>query len=87
MSEELRARAFELFVQGDAALDRGKGGLGIGLTLVRRLAELHGGAATAASEGPGKGASFTVRLPAIGPAGAVARPRNRRDASLPRATS
>ena len=67
MSEELRARAFELFVQGDAALDRGKGGLGIGLTLVRRLAELHGGAATAASEGPGKGASFTVRLPAIEP--------------------
>jgi signal transduction histidine kinase/ActR/RegA family two-component response regulator len=65
MSEELRARAFELFVQGDAALDRGKGGLGIGLTLVRRLAELHGGTASAASDGPGKGASFTVRLPAV----------------------
>jgi len=65
MSEELRGRAFELFVQGDAALDRGKGGLGIGLTLVRRLAELHGGSASAASDGPGKGASFTVRLPAI----------------------
>ena len=55
---------FELFVQGDAALDRGKGGLGIGLTLVRRLAEIHGGTASAASDGPGKGASFTVRLPA-----------------------
>jgi signal transduction histidine kinase len=67
MSEELRARAFELFVQGDAALDRGKGGLGIGLTLVRRLAELHGGAASAASDGPGQGASFSVRLPAIDP--------------------
>jgi len=65
MSEELRARAFELFVQGDAALDRGRGGLGIGLTLVRRLAELHGGTASAASDGPGKGASFTVRLPAV----------------------
>jgi CheY-like chemotaxis protein len=65
MSEELRGRAFELFVQGDAALDRGKGGLGIGLTLVRRLAELHGGTASAASDGPGKGASFTVRLPAV----------------------
>ena len=65
MSEELRAHAFELFVQGDSALDRGKGGLGIGLTLVRRLAELHGGTASAASDGPGKGASFTVRLPAV----------------------
>src|SRR3954464_457593 len=65
MSEELRARAFELFVQGDGALDRGKGGLGIGLTLVRRLAELHGGTASAASDGPGKGASFTVRLPTV----------------------
>jgi CheY-like chemotaxis protein len=65
MSEELRARVFELFVQGDAALDRGKGGLGIGLTLVRRLAELHGGTASAASDGPGRGASFTVRLPAV----------------------
>jgi CheY-like chemotaxis protein len=65
MSGELRARVFELFVQGDAALDRGKGGLGIGLTLVRRLAELHGGTASAASDGPGKGASFTVRLPAV----------------------
>src|ERR1044071_5791876 len=67
MSEELRARVFELFVQGDSALDRGKGGLGIGLTLVRRLAELHGGTASAASAGAGKGASFTVRVPAIEP--------------------
>lgn len=65
MSDELRAHAFELFVQGDAALDRGKGGLGIGLTLVRRLAELHGGTANAASDGPGEGSQFTVRLPAI----------------------
>jgi signal transduction histidine kinase len=65
MSEELRARAFDLFVQGDAALDRSKGGLGIGLTLVRRLAELHGGTASAASAGPGKGSVFTVRLPAV----------------------
>jgi signal transduction histidine kinase/ActR/RegA family two-component response regulator len=65
MSEELRARVFELFVQGDAALDRGKGGLGIGLTLVRRLAELHGGTASTASDGPGLGASFAVRLPAV----------------------
>ena len=65
MSQELAARAFELFVQGDAALDRGQGGLGIGLTLVRRLAELHGGSAAAASAGRGQGSEFTVRLPAI----------------------
>jgi signal transduction histidine kinase len=65
MSAELASRAFELFVQGDAALDRGQGGLGIGLTLVRRLAELHGGTASAASDGPGSGSEFTVRLPAI----------------------
>ena len=65
MSPELAARAFELFVQGDASLDRGQGGLGIGLTLVRRLAELHGGSASAGSAGPGKGSEFTVRLPAV----------------------
>jgi two-component system, sensor histidine kinase len=65
MSPQLQARAFDLFVQGDAPLDRGQGGLGIGLTLVRRLAELHGGTVTAASEGPGRGSTFTVRLPAM----------------------
>jgi signal transduction histidine kinase/ActR/RegA family two-component response regulator len=65
MSSELQTRAFELFVQGDAALDRGQGGLGIGLTLVRRLAELHGGSVSAASDGPGRGSVFTVCLPAM----------------------
>ena len=67
MSSELQTRAFELFVQGDAPLDRGQGGLGIGLTLVRRLAELHGGTVTAASDGPGRGTEFNVRLPAVAP--------------------
>jgi CheY-like chemotaxis protein len=56
---------FDLFVQGERALDRSQGGLGIGLTLVRRLAELHGGTAEAISAGSGQGATFTVRLPAI----------------------
>jgi len=64
MSAELAERAFEPFVQGERPLDRSYGGLGIGLTLVRRLAELHGGTASAESEGPGKGSVFTVRLPA-----------------------
>ena len=58
-------RVFDLFVQGDRELDRALGGLGIGLTLVRRLAEMHGGTATAHSEGEGRGAEFVVRLPAI----------------------
>ena len=64
MSADLAGRVFDLFVQGERALDRSLGGLGIGLTLVKRLAELHGGTAVAASEGPGKGSIFTVSLPA-----------------------
>jgi signal transduction histidine kinase len=65
LEPELLPRAFELFVQGERALDRAQGGLGIGLTLVRRLAELHGGTVQAESAGRGRGATFTVRLPAI----------------------
>ena len=61
----LLPRVFELFVQGERALDRSQGGLGIGLTLVQRLAQLHNGFAEAHSAGDGKGATFTVRLPAI----------------------
>jgi CheY-like chemotaxis protein len=56
---------FDLFMQGDHSLDRSKGGLGIGLTLVHRLVALHGGTVTAASEGEGKGSTFTVSLPAV----------------------
>ena len=58
-------RVFELFYQADLSIDRKTGGLGIGLTLVKRLAELHDGSVTAQSAGPGKGASFIVRLPAM----------------------
>jgi CheY-like chemotaxis protein/anti-sigma regulatory factor (Ser/Thr protein kinase) len=61
----LLPRVFDLFVQGDRSLDRSKGGLGIGLTLVRRLIEQHGGAVAVASEGAGKGSTFTVRLRAV----------------------
>ncbi|HEX5746489.1 MAG TPA: response regulator [Archangium sp.] len=63
MSPELRGRVFELFVQAQQQLARTSGGLGIGLTLVRRLVELHGGEVTAHSEGEGRGSELMVRLP------------------------
>jgi PAS domain S-box-containing protein len=62
---ETLPKIFDLFVQSERSLDRAQGGLGIGLTLVRRLAELHGGTVQAASDGVGMGSSFTVRLPAM----------------------
>ncbi len=54
---------FDLFVQGSTSFDRAQGGLGIGLSLVRGLVELHGGSIEAKSDGPGTGSEFTVRLP------------------------
>jgi PAS domain S-box-containing protein len=58
-------RIFDLFVQADRTLDRALGGLGIGLTLVRKLVEMHGGTVEAFSEGIGKGSEFVVRLPTV----------------------
>jgi PAS domain S-box-containing protein len=60
---EMLPRVFELFTQVNPQIDRTKGGLGIGLTVVRRLAEMHSGTVSATSEGLGKGSEFTVRLP------------------------
>ncbi|HET9105859.1 MAG TPA: ATP-binding protein [Steroidobacteraceae bacterium] len=56
---------FELFAQTDRGLDRSQGGLGIGLSIVKMLAELHGGRVEAHSAGDGKGALFIIRLPAV----------------------
>lgn len=60
---EMLAEIFHLFTQVDPSLDRADGGLGVGLALVRRLVELHGGTVAAQSAGPGRGSTFTVRLP------------------------
>lgn len=65
LEAELLPRIFDLFVQGERALDRSQGGLGIGLTLVRRIAELHDGRVEARSDGAGKGSEFIIQLPAI----------------------
>jgi PAS domain S-box-containing protein len=62
---ELLPRIFELFVQGDRTLDRSQGGLGIGLSVVRRLVEMHGGQVIVRSAGMGQGSSFAIRLPLI----------------------
>lgn len=63
MTPEVLAHAFELFVQGPPSLDRQEGGLGLGLTLVRRLVEMHGGSVEAKSGGPRRGSEIVVRLP------------------------
>ena len=62
---EMLPRIFDMFAQADRSLDRAQGGLGIGLTLVKRLVEMHGGSVQAQSEGPGKGSEFTIRLPLV----------------------
>lgn len=62
---ELLPTIWDMFTQVRDTLDKSQGGLGIGLTLVRRLVTMHGGTVTAASDGPGRGSTFTVRLPLL----------------------
>ena len=62
---DLLSYVFDLFVQSDRTLDRAQGGLGVGLTVVKRLIEMHKGEVTARSDGPGRGSTFEVRLPRI----------------------
>jgi signal transduction histidine kinase len=63
IADDVLPRVFDLFAQGDRTLERRQGGLGIGLSLVKGLVEMHGGSAAAASGGPGGGSTFVVRLP------------------------
>ncbi len=63
IAPDLLPHVFDVFVQGSITIDRSQGGLGIGLALVRRLVELHGGSASAHSAGTGNGSTFLIRLP------------------------
>jgi PAS domain S-box-containing protein len=63
IKSELLPHVFDLFMQAERHLDRSEGGLGIGLALVRKLVEMHGGKVVASSEGPGKGSEFVITLP------------------------
>ena len=78
---ELLPRVFELFVQNDRSLDRSQGGLGIGLSVVRRLIEMQGGTVSASSLGVGQGSTFRITLPAIAPP--CGEPAKSRPASAP----
>jgi signal transduction histidine kinase len=83
MTPHMLDRVFDLFFQGERTLDRAEGGLGIGLTLVRRLVELHGGRVSARSPGPGLGSTVIVELPQVA-APALAPPAARPPEPSPR---
>ena len=86
IAPDLLPHVFDVFVQGSISLDRAQGGLGIGLSLVRRLVELHGGSVSASSSGAGEGSAFAIRLPQ---ANAASAPQDQRSshAALPRAAA
>jgi len=68
IAPDLLPHIFDVFVQGSISIDRSQGGLGIGLSLVRRLVELHGGSVGVSSDGSGLGSTFEIRLPSTEPA-------------------
>src|SRR5581483_5829920 len=86
IAPELLPRIFDLFVQGYRGSDRGPGGLGIGLALVRNLVTMHGGTVAALSDGPGKGSEFVLRLPALAADSGAEQPTRREPAAPPRMT-
>ncbi|HTV18225.1 MAG TPA: ATP-binding protein [Polyangiaceae bacterium] len=77
ISPELLPRVFDLFTQAEVSLDRSRGGLGIGLTLVKALVEMHGGSVSALSDGLGTGSTFSVRLPLLEPSAEPSIPSSR----------
>jgi CheY-like chemotaxis protein len=84
MPPELVARVFDVFVQGDRGLDRREGGLGVGLTIAKRLVDLQGGTLTAASEGSGLGSRFILGFPLLqNPQLAAPAPPRSRSTSTP----
>lgn len=85
ISTELFPRLFKIFEQGVATIDRSKGGLGIGLALVKNFVDLHGGTVTGRSEGVGQGSEFTVRLPMLNHSVAMASIKPPECAKLPSA--
>jgi PAS domain S-box-containing protein len=72
ITQEKLPHIFDMFMQVDSSLERAQGGLGIGLTLVKSITELHGGNVKVHSDGPGKGTEFTIALPIFTPAGEAA---------------
>ena len=72
IAPDLLPHVFDVFVQGSISIDRSQGGLGIGLSLVRRLVELHGGTVSASSPGTSRGSTFEIRLPRVDAAGSSA---------------
>ena len=78
IAPELLPRIFDLFVQSDRSLDRSQGGLGIGLSIVRRLIDMHGGRVGVSSAGPGRGSRFEIHLPLIAAPADVAPASGRR---------
>jgi PAS domain S-box-containing protein len=65
IADDVLPSIFDMFAQAEHSLDRAQGGLGVGLSLAKRLVEMHGGTIAAQSDGPGEGSEFTVRLPVI----------------------
>jgi PAS domain S-box-containing protein len=82
ISPDVLPHIFDLFTQAERSLDRAQGGLGIGLTLVRTLVEMHGGTVQANSAGPGQGSEFVIRLPALpdDPGTGISQPRKKAEA-------
>jgi signal transduction histidine kinase len=83
IAPELIPRIFELFTQVHSKSERAQGGLGIGLALVRRLTEMHGGSVSVKSAGPGRGSEFTVRLPVMASPLAVLSKLNKEPGEVP----